>query len=64
MVLKDSILNYGFEQIGELEALNITANVADKGDILYKCPKPGQHGGNNIISAMFAPGEQKMFVAI
>lgn len=39
MVLKDSVAFYTSGQIGELEALNITANVAHKGGPdLYRCP--------------------------
>jgi hypothetical protein len=47
--------------------LNITANVADKGNSeaeFYHCPKAGNNKGNNILSAMFVPGEQRMYVAL
>lgn len=65
-IIKDSINVYGPGKIGELEALNITANVADKGgeSDFYRCPKPGKDKGNNIISAMFIPGEQRMYAAV
>jgi hypothetical protein len=65
IVLKDSVINYGPGQIGELEALNITANVAHKGGSnLYVCPKAGEDHGTNIISVMFVPGEQRMYAAV
>lgn len=66
-IIKDTINNYTMGAIGELEALNITANVADKGNSeaeFYKCPKAGNNKGNNILSAMFIPGEQRMYVAM
>ena len=57
MVLKDSVAFYQIGAIGELQALNITANVAHKGGSdLYHCPEPGQDKGTNIISVMFVPG--------
>ena len=66
-IIKDTINHYTPNAIGELEALNITANVADKGGDdfdFYHCPKPGHNHGNNILSAMFIPGEQRMYVAM
>lgn len=63
-IIKDSLNAYAPGQIGDLEALNITANVADKGGKnFYKCPQ-SKNDGNNIISAMFVPGDQKMYVAV
>ena len=58
-IIKDTISKYTKGAIGELQALNITANVADKGGNgfdFYHCPKPGHNHGNNILSAMFIPG--------
>ena len=68
-IMKDTLNKYEGRsaKIGELEALNITANVADKGGDdfdFYHCPKAGKNHGNNIISAMFVPGEQRMYVAM
>ena len=63
-VLKDSLNFYGKNAIGEFEALNITANVAHKGGgNFYKCPA-GKDPGTNVISAMFVPGESKMYAAV
>lgn len=65
MIIKDSINVYQAGAIGELEALNITANVAHKGgNNFYKCPEPGKDNGTNIISVMFIPGEQRMYAAV
>lgn len=64
-IIKDTINGYQLGQIGDLEVLNITANVADKaGGNFYKCPKPRQDSGINIISAVFVPGEQRMYIAM
>jgi hypothetical protein len=66
-IIKDSLQVYPQGAIGELQALNITANVADKaGDVstFYHCPPAGSNKGNNILSAMFIPGESRMYVAI
>jgi hypothetical protein len=64
-IIKDSINAYQPGVIGELEALNITANVAHKGgDNFYQCPEAGKDNGTNIISVMFVPGEQKMYAAM
>jgi hypothetical protein len=39
--------------------------VADKGGpTFYKCPPAGKDEGNNVISAMFIPGEQRMYAAM
>lgn len=63
-IIKDSINVYKSGQIGELEALNITANVAYKGgNNFYQCPEAGKDNGTNIISVMFVPGEHKMYAA-
>lgn len=63
-ILKDSLNYYGKNEIGELEALNITANVAHKGGSnLYQCPT-GKDNGTNVLSAMFIPGESRMYAAI
>lgn len=65
IVLKDSLAYYGKNEIGELEALNITANVAHKGGPnLYQCPQAGKDNGTNVISVMFVPGESRMYAAI
>lgn len=64
MVLKDSLLYYGKNEMGELEALNVTANVAHKGGPnLYQCPS-GTDNGTNVISVMFIPGEERMYAAV
>jgi hypothetical protein len=64
MILKDSLLYYGKNEIGELEALNVTANVAHKGGAnLYQCPT-GKDDGTNVISALFIPGEERMYAAV
>ena len=34
------------------------------GPDLYKCPAAGQDKGTNIMSVMFAPGDQRMYAAI
>lgn len=65
IVLKDSLNFYPEGTIGELQALNVTANTAHKGgNNLYKCPEAGKDNGTNIISVMFVPGEQRMYAAI
>ena len=64
MIIKDGF-NYYSERgqlIADHEAINITAAVAHKGGHNhYKCPK--NDDGTNVISAVFIPGEQRMFMA-
>ena len=65
MMLKDGFNHYGKNEIGELEALNMTANVADKGGpSMYKCPIGVDKQGINVISVMFIPGEERMYAAM
>jgi hypothetical protein len=64
LLLKDSFNHYGNNAIGDIEALNITSNVADKGGpSRYHCPT-GKDDGINIISALFVPGEERMYAAV
>lgn len=65
MMLKDGFHKYGKNEIGELEALNMTANVADKGGpSMYKCPAGVDKNGINVISVLFIPGEERMYAAM
>lgn len=44
--------------------MNITGNVAHKGGKdLYHCPAMGKDDGTNVLSAMFIPGDLRMYVA-
>lgn len=65
MILKDGFNYYDDRdiQISDKEAINITASVAHKGGSnQYECPGGGDQG-TNIISAVFVPGELKMYMA-
>lgn len=64
VVLKDTLSVYGDNAIGDIEAVNITANPAHKGGSnLYKCPE-GKDDGTNVISVTFVPGEERMYTAM
>lgn len=64
IALKDSLNAYGNSAIGDIEAINITANPANKGGSnLYKCPE-GKDAGTNVISVTFVPGESRMYTAM
>ena len=49
--------------MSELHAVNVTAATAHKGGHNpLKCPGPGDNG-TNVISAMFVPASQSMYMA-
>lgn len=65
MVMKNGIQFYETinKRIDHYDAVNITAITAHKGGKnAYKCPGNNDKG-TNVISAVFAPAEQIMYIA-
>lgn len=63
MVAHDTILSYQLngKLIGELQAINITSALGDKGHHPYVCSNDSE--GTNVLSVTFSPAQSVLYVA-